>query len=327
MRMIRYAALALLGALLAVLAPQHPQNSRAQDAQQYPALETATSTNMSFNWAGYVADGGSDAKGGRYTAVSGSWTVPAVAAPAGNAPFAADATWVGIGGVQGDDLIQAGTQAVVDADGNAYYEAWLETLPGASASLPIAVSPGDRVSVSLSQQSPGLWQVAVANLSTGGRYGTTVAYGSALSSAEWIEEMPSTMWGSFIPLSDFGTVRFISGSATVDGRTVSIAAAGGEPLIMVNRRGEPLAATSVLDTRQGGFTVERTRARLCGFAFGNFFGSQHLAEDDVLEPVHQLGMRSIDMIPHPDLKHQSVAGISLFAVAARRAGQYRFHSL
>src|SRR5258707_409862 len=53
-----------------------------------------------LNWAGYVS------QKGVYTGVSGSWVVPSVTSTSQNA---ADAAWVGIGGVLTHDLIQAGT--------------------------------------------------------------------------------------------------------------------------------------------------------------------------------------------------------------------------
>lgn len=74
----------------------------------------------SSNWAGYAATGGS------FTAVSGTWRVPEFAP---DSPIGTDATWVGIGGVRGTDLIQAGTQETVAGRGRTTYEAWVETLP------------------------------------------------------------------------------------------------------------------------------------------------------------------------------------------------------
>jgi hypothetical protein len=97
------------------------------------------------------------------------------------------------------------------------------------------------------------------NITSGQSVRVSVLYHSSESSAEWIEEMPSTAHGSFIPLSDFGTTRFLSGSAVVDGVTRDIAGAGGKPLVMINPRGEALAAPSVLD-EQGGFAVSRSPA-------------------------------------------------------------------
>src|SRR5579862_6116977 len=58
------------------------------------------------NWAGYISTGGT------YSSISGSWTVPNVSASDGSS--AADAAWIGIGGESSNDLIQVGTQNIVD---------------------------------------------------------------------------------------------------------------------------------------------------------------------------------------------------------------------
>src|SRR5205823_4505153 len=72
--------------------------------------------NSSHNWSGYAASGG------RYTAVSGTWTVPEFSP---ESAFGIDATWVGIGGVRSRDLIQAGTEQTVSGSGQTEYEAWV----------------------------------------------------------------------------------------------------------------------------------------------------------------------------------------------------------
>src|SRR5207244_9005358 len=72
----------------------------------------ASSASRSSNWSGYVANGGS------FTAVTATWVVPQVSATS----TGADATWVGIGGLNSRDLIQAGTQASVGG-GSVTYEA------------------------------------------------------------------------------------------------------------------------------------------------------------------------------------------------------------
>src|SRR5580704_493414 len=96
-------------------------------------------SNTSSNWAGYVANS-SD-----YRGVGATWSVPTATnvAPSG---ISADATWVGIGGLTSNDLIQAGTQIVTD-NGSVEYEAWYETLPNAQEMVPFTVHAGDSVSV------------------------------------------------------------------------------------------------------------------------------------------------------------------------------------
>jgi|GEM_PF-3065116 len=100
-----FVVLTLVGtqSLFGTSAPQTlPSQSRIETTA---SLALATSTSSSLNWSGYVA------RGGTYTEVYGSWVVPRVAPSTGT--YAADATWVGIGGVRNQNLIQAGTQAII----------------------------------------------------------------------------------------------------------------------------------------------------------------------------------------------------------------------
>lgn len=213
----------------------------------------ATSTDASYNWSGYVADGG------QYTAVSGTWVVPEVSAHPG-AALSAEATWVGIGGTATNDLIQAGTQALADAGGGVSYSAWYETLPDASRPVPLKVRPGDSITASLTWLGSNRWHIMLVNNTTGEWHTRSVTYVSARTSAEWIEEMPSFARGKgFIPLADFTVVSFLAGSAVKDGEPVSIAGAGAVPLHMTNRQGEPLAIPTAL-APSGGFSVLRTDA-------------------------------------------------------------------
>jgi hypothetical protein len=172
----------------------------------------------------------------------------------------ADATWVGIGGVTSDDLIQAGTQASVDSPGQVSYSAWVETLPRAARTVPLTVNPGDTINVSLSQQSTGTWQVSIVDQTTGQRYQTTVQYTSSLSSAEWIEEAPAAVSTGvrIVPLDNFGQVQFQNGSATLNGRTVTIAQAGATPITMHGRGGQVLTQTSPVGSDGSSFTVTRS---------------------------------------------------------------------
>ncbi|MER3421135.1 MAG: hypothetical protein C4290_11710 [Chloroflexota bacterium] len=57
--------------------------------------------------------------------------------------------------------------------------------------MPLIVSSGDTVTVSLTQQAEGVWAITFENHTTGQRYHTMVRYTSSRSSAEWIEGAPS----------------------------------------------------------------------------------------------------------------------------------------
>jgi hypothetical protein len=210
----------------------------------------ATGPNQSSNWAGYAATGGP------FTAVSGTWTVPQVNANGGSG--GADASWIGIGGMTSHDLIQAGTDATVTGAGQVSYSAWVELLPRPSQAVPLTVEPGDVINVSIAQQVTGSWQISIDDQTTGQSYRTTVQYSSSLSSAEWIEEAPSTASARAraVPLDDFGQVRFQNASAQFGGQQVTIADASAQPLTMYDRSGT-VATPSALGADGASFTVTR----------------------------------------------------------------------
>jgi hypothetical protein len=206
---------------------------------------------QSRNWAGYMATGGP------FTAVSGTWTVPRVNA-GGNAG-SADATWVGIGGVTSRDLIQAGTEATAIGPGQVRYSAWVERLPQPSQTVPLSVSPGDVIAVTITQQAGNTWQISMVNQTSGQQYQTTLQYTSSLSSVEWIEEAPAAASAGLriITLDDFGQVQIQGASAVEAGQQVTIAQAGGKPTSMYGRGGQPLAQPSPLSADGASFTVTR----------------------------------------------------------------------
>ena len=210
------------------------------------SLSAATDTDQSLNWSGYVSTDGP------FSGVSGTWIVPSV--KAGNS-LAADATWVGIGGVGNRKLIQAGTQTVVSRSGKKEYQAWIEGLPGDSVEVPLAVHAGDEVTVDLTETSPGQWHISLINRTTGKSYETTVAYSADHTSAEWIEEMPSA--DIFIPLDNFDSARFLAASAVRNGATVTPALAHARPLSMVTAGGANMATPSVLASTGDAFRVTR----------------------------------------------------------------------
>jgi hypothetical protein len=220
-------------------------------AQTQPDTTTTTpaqTSDTSSNWSGYVANGGT------YTSVTGTWIVPQV----GATTTGADATWVGVGGITGTDLIQAGTQATV-AGGSVSYEAWIEMLPESSRTVSLGVASGDSVTVSITEQSSGEWLIVMVNNTTKSSYQRTVRYSSSRSSAEWVQEAPSAGRG-IIPLDDFGSVRFTGGSAVRDGKTLSLSALGATAVAMINRAGQAIAQPSTLGADGGSFAVTRTSA-------------------------------------------------------------------
>jgi len=231
---------------------QPAPTAAAQPATQAPQPLAPTSQNTSHNWSGYAATSG----GRTFTSVSGTWTVPQ---PNATGTPGVGATWVGIGGVNTRDLIQAGTQDMVTAPGQTQYQAWIETLPQPSHQVPLAVNPGDSVSVSIDKQASGanMWQISFTNNTTGQTYQTSVQYASSQSSAEWVEEAPTSQSG-ILPLDNFGTIAFSNASAIHAGQTVDLAQSGAQPISLLDASGQALAIPSAIGTDGSSFTVART---------------------------------------------------------------------
>jgi len=226
---------------------------------------SGTDVEQSSNWAGYAAGNGT------FTAIFGSWTVPNVTL-GGGSTISSDATWVGIGGVNTTDLIQAGTETDVQ-DGQIEYSAWWETLPQASQPIALDVSAGDSVSVSITQQAGGTWQITIRNATSGQSFQKNLAYQSSLSSAEWVEETPTVGRRTLLPLDDFGTITFTNATTTENGQQHTIAQAGGQPITMYNssilsrlgrltglgsQADQVIAQPSALGTDGSSFSVTRT---------------------------------------------------------------------
>jgi hypothetical protein len=181
-------------------------------------------TTSSLNWSGYAVTPG---KG--ITAVSSTFIVPS----AGLVPPGFAATWTGIGGYNTSDLIQAGT-AEQSAPGNPVlgpqYYAWYELLPNSETQLTncsgdpnCTVTPGDSISVNISDVSGNTWSISVAD-SGKWTWSQDVNYASSESSAEWILEAPTLVVQT--PLANVGTVHFGPTSTYTDGSGTHTIAAG-----------------------------------------------------------------------------------------------------
>lgn len=242
-------------------------SSPAAPSGPIPPITSVGQSNTSENWSGYAATGGT------FTAVSGTWTVPQSQGTSGatsRGGLATSATWVGIGGVTSRDLIQAGTDETVLGSGRTRYEAWIELLPRASHPIALDVSPGDSITVSIGKQGDGQWQIAFKDNTTGQTYQTTVSYTSSLSSAEWVEEAPST-GRSVLPLDNFGTVQFSGATTTENGKTETLSQAGAQAITMIDRYGNPIASPSAVSSDGKSFTVTQSTdssASAGGFGLG-----------------------------------------------------------
>lgn len=210
-------------------------------------FKMAQSEHLSRNWSGYTASEGT------FTGAGASWIVPKIT---DTNSFGADATWVGIGGVESRDLIQTGTQATVDRDGTVTYESFYEMLPEVSQPLEVKIKGGDMVSAAINQIGNGNWTINFKNKTSGENKTIVLSYDSSLSSADWIQEAPSGR-RRVIPLDNFGTVRFKDAYAVRDGKKISINEANGKAIMMGDIFGNKLADTSTLGEDGASFSVVR----------------------------------------------------------------------
>jgi hypothetical protein len=197
----------------------------------------------SSNWSGYVVAGPPHG----FTAVSGEWDVPAVTCSANE--DSASATWTGIGGGTAADptLIQAGTGQ--DCRGGATYNAWWEAIPAPSADAGgvlgqgFEVGPGDHIIVTVDGSNLVVWSITIRNTSRGWTFNTTVPYGAAGETAEWIEEAPITAGtggAGLSTLSNYGRVGFTA--VTANGANPHLST--DEALAMVDANGQVISNPS-----------------------------------------------------------------------------------
>jgi hypothetical protein len=176
-----------------------------------PAAPAAPTENSS-NWSGYAL------AGGPFTSVGGTFNVPVVN---GNGADASAAEWAGIDGwgPGASSIIQAGVAEDYAAAPNvSEITAWYELYPAPPSSIPLTVSAGDHVTVSIAEVSAGLWNILVADDTSGQSYNAEFSYTGLSSTAEWIVEAPfSTLTNSVVPLLPFTPVTFTQLAATPTG--------------------------------------------------------------------------------------------------------------
>jgi hypothetical protein len=178
---------------------QHPlPDLPAQGAGARSHASAATIPNASTNWAGEVLDGS------QFTAVSSYWTVPAVA-PASN--LEAASSWIGIGGVDTENLIQTGTTSATIGNVTTYF-AWFELIPTPNQVIEEPVSPGDEMVALIQQKGPALWFIGIEDVTKSWTATGEVVYTAGPArSAEWITERPMVAT-RFTILANFGTSPF-----------------------------------------------------------------------------------------------------------------------
>ncbi|HEX6490648.1 MAG TPA: G1 family glutamic endopeptidase [Gaiellaceae bacterium] len=173
-------------------------------------------TQSSTNWAGYAVTHPQ-----RFVSVTGKWVQPAATCDSATAQTYS-AFWVGLGGFSASSygVEQIGTLA------NCFfstpsYSAWFELFPAPPVNLRLPVQPGDLLTATVAVKRH-LVSLRLKDETTGRLFLRTVRLKRPdLGSAEWIAEAPTacdyTGNCTTLPLTNFGTVNFTHGYASVQG--------------------------------------------------------------------------------------------------------------
>jgi hypothetical protein len=117
-----------------------------------------TSSHSDQTWSGYAVTG----PDGKYTSVTGSWTIPKMNCSKGNG----DASpWIGIDGWSTNTVEQIGIDLVCN-NGVAKYNPWVEMYPANSIYFSDPVKAGDTLTASVTV-SGGVWTLTESDAGTG----------------------------------------------------------------------------------------------------------------------------------------------------------------
>jgi hypothetical protein len=225
----------LIVGLAVVPPPQASLSKGSPDSGAYP----------NPTWAGYET-------ASPVRSVAASWTEPAVAESA--LGVSEVSFWVGLQGQSTARVAQIGTDAYDQAGRPPVYTAWYEMYPKPSVNLDtnlLSMHPGDRVSASVAETSPGHFRLVIVNHTTHQRYSLLrTDLGIPDSRGAIVAELPTA---SYTPsLAAFGSVQFTD--CDINGQALA-----GFPVTMLEifRRGATQARTSALGRDGGSFTVDR----------------------------------------------------------------------
>lgn len=192
-------------------------------------IKISEGNSSSTNWAGYAAVSSlQDPAKKSVTAVSGSWTIPALVASASPKTFSS--IWIGIDGYASSTVEQIGTEQNIN-NGVQKNFAWFEMYPNVLYKIKgFPVNIGDAISASVTfkgtnKKGKSIFLLTITNVTRGVTYTVPKNFSKTKkadrSSAEWIAEAPSSKKG-VLPLANFQTIVFTNCSATINGITGSI---------------------------------------------------------------------------------------------------------
>lgn len=201
---------------------------KATNNSSQPSGAPSSTLQTYYNWSGLE----SDITG--YKGIIGQWNMPWAGDPQGDEP-AYSSSWVGLGGVHQDILVQAGTESDILSGGAGQYYMWIEgfnTATGNGQQEEISNAgwkpqPGDQFYVKLtyfpaSGSSSAYADFYMLDVTQNKTYdgSVTVSSGTNPESAEWITERTAEPDGSGKSedphLAGFGTIDWTECLVTKD---------------------------------------------------------------------------------------------------------------
>lgn len=231
----------------------HPiQDYQSENSET--TVELPDNTEKSSNWAGYIVTPAS--KSDSYTSISGSWTVPSISS---NNENAVAAQWIGLGGVDSSDLLQMGTMEQLE-NGQPVAVVFWEQLPDVAQNI-MTIPINSTISVNIYNSSGSTWNLTFTATTPSGEIKTQTisttldsSYAEGIgTSAEWISEDPSDVYGKLVPLANTDVVKYES--AKVNGNSLSDSSNTIRPVAMESSSGNIVIYPSSLGSDGESFTT------------------------------------------------------------------------
>lgn len=182
----------------------------------------------SYNWSGY-ADVTTTAD--KFSAVSGKWTVPKLSC---GSEDRIESSWVGLDGVNDGTVEQLGTVAQCFQSSVVHYS-WYEMYPSGEVEVSKGVKGGDQISASVTRSGTSYTLKLTDSTTSGNNIDVTKSCSSCDSQdAEWIVERPELATTGIVPLVDFSSTGFTSGSETSGGTKGTIATVSPHEYFMMD---------------------------------------------------------------------------------------------
>jgi hypothetical protein len=212
-----------------------------------PASPTAAS---SYNWSGY-ADTSSTA--GAFSAVSGSWTTPAVKC---GPEDQLTSEWVGLDGWTSNTVEQDGTMSWC-FEGVPTYFTWYEMYPANTVEVGASLQPGDKVKASVKRSGTNYTLALTDSTNSANSFSESATCAASTcpdTSAEWIAERPAFSIG-IAPLADYKSWKLSGGAVTANGTSGNISSFSPLEITMGDATGSYNLSTPSGLTKGAAFTT------------------------------------------------------------------------